>query len=94
MIRQGKKSKEKVDVFSFELLAYRQLVNPRALPPGDPTAEKSAAMESFAAGDADGEQQKPKAKSRAKPAAKARPAKKPAPKRPAAGKSGSKRQKK
>jgi ribonucleoside-diphosphate reductase alpha chain len=34
VIRQGKKSKEKVDVFSFELLAYRQLVNPRALPDG------------------------------------------------------------
>jgi len=33
VIRQGKKSKEKVDVFSFELLAYRELVNPRAMPP-------------------------------------------------------------
>jgi ribonucleoside-diphosphate reductase alpha chain len=32
VIRQGKKSKEKVDVFSFELLAYRALVNPRAMP--------------------------------------------------------------
>jgi ribonucleoside-diphosphate reductase alpha chain len=32
VIRQGKKSKEKIDVFSFELLAYRELVNPRALP--------------------------------------------------------------
>jgi ribonucleoside-diphosphate reductase alpha chain len=32
VIRQGKKSKEKVDVFSFELLAYRERVNPRALP--------------------------------------------------------------
>ncbi|HEX9230212.1 MAG TPA: adenosylcobalamin-dependent ribonucleoside-diphosphate reductase, partial [Arthrobacter sp.] len=30
VIREGKKSKEKVDVFSFELLAYRELVNPRA----------------------------------------------------------------
>jgi ribonucleoside-diphosphate reductase alpha chain len=30
VIREGKKSKEKVDVFSFELLAYRALVNPRA----------------------------------------------------------------
>jgi len=30
VIRQGKKSKEKIDVFSFELLAYRQLVNPKA----------------------------------------------------------------
>jgi ribonucleoside-diphosphate reductase alpha chain len=32
VIREGKKSKEKVDVFSFELLAYRELVNPRAIP--------------------------------------------------------------
>jgi len=30
VIREGKKSKEKVDVFSFELLAYRQLVNDKA----------------------------------------------------------------
>ncbi|HMD58949.1 MAG TPA: LAGLIDADG family homing endonuclease, partial [Steroidobacteraceae bacterium] len=32
VIRQGRKSKEKVDVFSFELLAYRELVNKRAMP--------------------------------------------------------------
>ena len=32
VIREGKKSKEKVDVFSFELLAYRELVNPKAVP--------------------------------------------------------------
>ncbi|WP_022962424.1 adenosylcobalamin-dependent ribonucleoside-diphosphate reductase [Halopseudomonas pelagia] len=32
VIREGKKSKEKVDVFSFELLAYRHFVNPEALP--------------------------------------------------------------
>jgi ribonucleoside-diphosphate reductase alpha chain len=32
VIRQGKKSKEKVDVFSFELLSYRELVNKNALP--------------------------------------------------------------
>jgi ribonucleoside-diphosphate reductase alpha chain len=30
VIREGKKSKEKVDVFSFELLAFRELVNPQA----------------------------------------------------------------
>jgi len=30
VIREGRKTKEKVDVFSFELLAYRQLVNPDA----------------------------------------------------------------
>ncbi len=32
VIRQGKKSKEKVDVYSFELLAYRELINPGAVP--------------------------------------------------------------
>jgi ribonucleoside-diphosphate reductase alpha chain len=32
VIREGKKSKEKVDVFSFELLAYRELVNADAIP--------------------------------------------------------------
>jgi len=30
VIREGRKTKEKVDVFSFELLAYRELVNPKA----------------------------------------------------------------
>ncbi len=30
VIREGKKSKEKIDVYSFELLAYRELVNPQA----------------------------------------------------------------
>jgi ribonucleoside-diphosphate reductase alpha chain len=30
VIREGRKSKEKVEVFSYELLAYRQLVNPNA----------------------------------------------------------------
>ncbi|MCR6686660.1 adenosylcobalamin-dependent ribonucleoside-diphosphate reductase [Pseudoxanthomonas sp.] len=32
VIREGKKSKEKVDVYSYELLAYRHLVNPKAMP--------------------------------------------------------------
>ncbi len=32
VIREGKKSKEKVEVFSYELLAYRTLVNPDAMP--------------------------------------------------------------
>ncbi len=31
VIREGRKTKEKVDVFSFELLAYRSLVNPDAM---------------------------------------------------------------
>ncbi len=29
VIRSGRKTKEKIDVFSFELLAYRELVNPQ-----------------------------------------------------------------
>ncbi len=40
VIREGKKSKEKVDVFSFELLAYRELVNPRAVPNATTDAER------------------------------------------------------
>jgi ribonucleoside-diphosphate reductase alpha chain len=40
VIRQGKKSKEKVDVFSFELLAYRALINPRAMPDSTKPGEK------------------------------------------------------
>ncbi|MBT8071550.1 MAG: adenosylcobalamin-dependent ribonucleoside-diphosphate reductase [Gammaproteobacteria bacterium] len=32
VIREGKKSKEKVEVFSYELLAYRELVNADAMP--------------------------------------------------------------
>ena len=32
VIREGKKTKERVDVYSFELLAYRALVNPKAMP--------------------------------------------------------------
>src|SRR5690554_7875215 len=32
IIREGKKSKEKVDVFSYELLAYRHLVDAGAMP--------------------------------------------------------------
>ena len=32
VIREGRKTKEKVDVYSFELLAYRTLVNPDAMP--------------------------------------------------------------
>jgi len=40
VIRPGKKSKEKVDVFSFELLAYRELVNSKARPDATQDAEK------------------------------------------------------
>ena len=37
VIREGKKSKEKVDVYSFELLAYRAMVNAEAEPYTDDT---------------------------------------------------------
>jgi ribonucleoside-diphosphate reductase alpha chain len=40
VIREGRKTKEKVDVFSFELLAYRSLINERALPGSDRPEEK------------------------------------------------------
>ncbi len=40
VLREGKKSKEKVDVFSFELLAYRELINSRAMPNSQLPAEK------------------------------------------------------
>ncbi|MES1191367.1 MAG: adenosylcobalamin-dependent ribonucleoside-diphosphate reductase, partial [Steroidobacter sp.] len=40
VIREGKKSKEKVDVFSFELLAYREMVNPDAMPNSTDPKEK------------------------------------------------------
>jgi ribonucleoside-diphosphate reductase alpha chain len=32
VIREGRKSKEKVEVYSYELLAYRTLINPDAMP--------------------------------------------------------------
>ena len=37
VIREGRKTKEKIDVFSYELLAYRSLVNPEADPNGEAT---------------------------------------------------------
>ncbi len=40
VIREGKKTKEKVDVFSFELLAYREMVNPNAMPGSENASEK------------------------------------------------------
>jgi ribonucleoside-diphosphate reductase alpha chain len=39
VIRQGKKSKEKMDVFSYELLAYRELVNAKAMPGSEKEGE-------------------------------------------------------
>jgi ribonucleoside-diphosphate reductase alpha chain len=40
VIVPGRKTKEKVDVFSFELLAYRELVNNKAFPGATAAAEK------------------------------------------------------
>src|SRR6185436_12254317 len=40
VIREGKKSKEKIDVFSFELLAYRELINERAMPGSNSPGER------------------------------------------------------
>lgn len=40
IIREGKKSKEKVDVYSFELLAYRELINEKAMPFSEDASEK------------------------------------------------------
>jgi ribonucleoside-diphosphate reductase alpha chain len=39
VLREGKKSKERIDVLSFELLAYRELVNERAMPVSNNAAE-------------------------------------------------------
>jgi len=40
VIREGKKSKEKVDVFSYEMLAYRELINSKAMPFTEEEEEK------------------------------------------------------
>ena len=40
VIRPGRKTKEKIDVFSYELLAYRELVNARAEPGATAATEK------------------------------------------------------
>ena len=40
VIREGKKSKEKVSVYSYELLAYRTLVNPAAMPYSEQAEEQ------------------------------------------------------
>ncbi len=40
VIREGRKTKEKVDVFSFELLAYRTQVNSKAMPYGETEEDK------------------------------------------------------
>jgi ribonucleoside-diphosphate reductase alpha chain len=40
VIREGRKTKEKVEVYSYELLAYRTLVNPDAMPYAQDPASK------------------------------------------------------
>ncbi|GJM10686.1 MAG: ribonucleoside-diphosphate reductase [Lysobacteraceae bacterium] len=40
VIREGRKTKEKVSVYSFELLAYRELVNAKAMPYSEDKAEQ------------------------------------------------------
>lgn len=49
VIREGKKSKEKVEVYSYELLAYRSLVNDKAMPYSDDP--KAALPEYFVSAD-------------------------------------------
>jgi ribonucleoside-diphosphate reductase alpha chain len=40
VIREGRKTKERMDVFSYELLAYRELVNAKAMPGSDKPEER------------------------------------------------------
>jgi ribonucleoside-diphosphate reductase alpha chain len=47
VIRQGKKTKDKVDVYSFELLAYRELVDAEALPPGSGDAQAATGLPDY-----------------------------------------------
>ncbi|HEY8554365.1 MAG TPA: hypothetical protein VIL43_07480, partial [Burkholderiales bacterium] len=49
VIREGRKTKEKVDVYSYELLAYRTLVNPNADP--DATDPKNRLPDYFTTAD-------------------------------------------
>ncbi|KAF0191878.1 MAG: ribonucleoside-diphosphate reductase alpha chain [Gammaproteobacteria bacterium] len=39
VIREGRKTKEKVDVYSYELLAYRRQINPNAIPGSEKDGE-------------------------------------------------------
>ncbi|MEE4161652.1 MAG: adenosylcobalamin-dependent ribonucleoside-diphosphate reductase, partial [Woeseiaceae bacterium] len=47
VIREGRKTKEKVDVFSFELLAYRELINDKAMPAGVEGADASNTLPDY-----------------------------------------------
>jgi ribonucleoside-diphosphate reductase alpha chain len=55
IIREGRKTKEKVDVFSYELLAYRTLINPLANP--DLDTPEAALPDYFISADAIGPKQ-------------------------------------
>ena len=47
VIREGRKTKEKVDVFSFELLAYRQLIDSKAMPAGCEGSDESNVLPEY-----------------------------------------------
>jgi len=49
IIREGRKTKEKIDVYSFEMLAYRSQVNPDVLPHGE--GESNSLPDYFIAAD-------------------------------------------
>ena len=51
VIREGKKTKEKVDVFSFELLAYREFINKDAMPFLDDKNDKNKLPDYFLTAD-------------------------------------------
>ncbi|MEO1246112.1 MAG: adenosylcobalamin-dependent ribonucleoside-diphosphate reductase [Pseudomonadota bacterium] len=51
VIREGRKTKEKVDVFSFELLAYRELIDSEAMPAGFDGVESSSLPDYFITAD-------------------------------------------
>ena len=51
IIKPGKKTKEKVDVFSYELLAYRKYINKDAMPSFNPGQEENALPDYFVCSD-------------------------------------------
>jgi len=51
VIREGKKSKEKVDVYSFEMLAYRTLIDPDAQPSSGADKSENALPDYFISAD-------------------------------------------
>ncbi len=47
VIRTGKKTKEKVDVYSFEMLAYRELIDKEAMPAGAGVDEAATSLPDY-----------------------------------------------